>query len=132
MDADGSNLRVLPDDPREFAWSPDGTRLAYEGWSGVWVTSMDGSPPAEVRSFPARCDPDVVGSEVQFCGHDLTWSPDGSRIGLRTSKQGSVVVSAIDAAGSGDAERIDELTYRSWDGGSYSWLPLIAVQQLAP
>lgn len=61
-----------------------------------------------------------MGSQVQFCGHDLNWSPDGSRIGLRTSKHGSVVVSAIDADGSGDAERIDELTYRSWDGGSYS------------
>jgi hypothetical protein len=31
-----------------------------------------------------------------------------------------VVVSAIDADGSGGAELIDELTYRSWDGGSYS------------
>ena len=120
MDADGSNVRVLPHDPREFAWSPDGTRLAYEGWSGVWVTTMDGSAPAKVGPFPARCSPDVVGSQVQFCGHDLTWSPDGSRIGLRTSKHGSVVVSAIDADGSGGAERIDELTYRSWDGGSYS------------
>lgn len=129
MDADGSNVRVLPHDPREFAWSPDGTRLAYEGWSGVWVTSMDDSAPAKVSPFPARCNPHVVREQVQFCGHDLTWSPDGSRIGLRTSKQGSVVVSAIDADGSGDAERVDELTYRSWDGGWYSYLPLIANQQ---
>jgi hypothetical protein len=30
------------------------------------------------------------------------------------------VVWAIAADGSGDAERIDELTYRSWDGGWYS------------
>jgi Tol biopolymer transport system component len=120
MDADGSNLRVLPDDPRHFAWSPDGARLAHEGWSGIWVSSMDGSPPVEVASFPDICDPDVVGSEVQFCRHDLTWSPDGSRIGLWTLKQESVVVSAIDAGGSGDTEPIDELTHSSWDGGSYA------------
>jgi hypothetical protein len=44
-----------------------------------------------------------------------------SRIALRTYGDGSVVVSAIDADGSGDAERIDELTYRSWGGGGYSW-----------
>ena len=120
MDADGSNVRALPHAQREFAWSPDGTRLAYEGWSGVRVASMDDSAPAKVGPFPARCDPEVVGAEVQACMHDLTWSPDGSRIGLRTSKHESVVVSAINADGQGNAERIDELTFRSWDGGWYS------------
>jgi len=121
MDADGSNVRALPDSPREFAWSPDGTRLAYEGWSGVWVASMDGSAPAKVGPHPARCR----GSLEQQCHEDVTWSPDGSRIGhlsyiYEDIDDRSVVVSAIDADGSGDAERIDELTYRSWHGGSYS------------
>jgi Tol biopolymer transport system component len=129
MDADGSNVRDLVDyfDPgREsggVALSPDGTRLAYADASGpggklrIWVAPMDGSAPAEIGIPPtASC----VNKDL-LCDLELTWSPDGSRIAIRTYGDGSMVVSVIDADGSGDAVRIDELTYRSWDGGGYSW-----------
>lgn len=120
MDADGSNIRVLTQDfgPMGVAWSPDGTRLAYVDASGtdetVWVASMDGSAPTEIGSPPAVSCGDL------FCEEDLTWSPDGSRIAFRSAGGGSVVVAAIDADGLGDAGRIDDLMYRSWDGGWYS------------
>jgi Tol biopolymer transport system component len=120
MDADGSNIRVLTQDfgPMGVAWSPDGTRLAYVDASGtdetVWVASMDGSAPTEIGSPPAVSCGDLL------CEEDLTWSPDGSRIAFRSAGGGSVVVAAIDADGLGDAGRIDDLTYRSWDGGWYS------------
>jgi Tol biopolymer transport system component len=120
MDADGSNVRVLIDDfdPMGVAWSPDGTRLAYVDGSGsdgaVWVASMDGSAPTEIGSPPA------ASCAALLCDDDLTWSPDGSQIAFRTAGDGSVDVSAISADGLGDAGRIDDLTYRSWDGGSYS------------
>jgi Tol biopolymer transport system component len=114
MDADGSNARVLLDERigPGLAWSPDGTRLAYKDGSGVvWVTSMDGSAPTEIGPLSASC------GEVLFCDEDLTWSPDGSRIALRIARgDGSVDVSAINADGRGEAERIDELTFRSWGG----------------
>jgi len=117
MDADGSNVRVLLDGygGAGIAWSPDGTRLAYEDGSRpvVWVAPMDGSAPTEIGPLSASCG-------ALRCQENLIWSPDGSRIALRSAGQGSVDVSAIDADGQGDAERIDELTYRSWDGGSYS------------
>jgi Tol biopolymer transport system component len=117
MDADGSNVRVLLDGygGAGVAWSPDGTRLAYEDGSRpvVWVASMDGSAPTTIGPLSASCS-------ALLCQEDLVWSPDGSRIALRSAGQGSVDVSAIDADGQGDAERIDELTYRSWNGGSYS------------
>jgi Tol biopolymer transport system component len=138
MDRDGSNVRVLSDcyacddvpPATRVAWSPDGTRLAYEDGGSVWVAPVDGSAPTEIGSPPAAsCDAIIV----LTCDEDLTWSPDGSRIASRTDAGGvspgasgttlggsSVVVSAIDADGSGGAELIDELTYRSWDGGSYS------------
>jgi dipeptidyl aminopeptidase/acylaminoacyl peptidase len=120
MDADGSNVRVLTEDfdPMGVAWSPDGARLAYADGSGsdraVWVASMDGSAPADIGSPPA------VSCGALLCNDDLTWSPDGSRIAFRSAGGGSVDVSAIDADGQGDAGRIDDLTYRSWDGGWYS------------
>jgi Tol biopolymer transport system component len=119
MDADGSNVRVLVDDfdPAGATWSPDGTRLAFaeglrHGKVRIWVASMDGRAPAEIGSLSPAC--------IYRCGHDLTWSPDGSRIALRSTGRESVDVSAIDADGQGEAERIDEITFRSWDGGSYT------------
>jgi Tol biopolymer transport system component len=130
VNADGSNVRVLVDDfgpagvqfepAGGVAWSPDGGRLAYY-WSEpdqkvqISVAPMDGSAPAEIVSLVASC--------AGGCG--LTWSPDGSRIAFRTAigvpipGDGLAVTSAIDADGQGDPVRIDELTYRSWDGGGY-------------
>ena len=121
MDADGSNVRDVVDevDPMDVswsAWSPDGTRLAFAEASQpdeeirIWVAPMDGAGPAEIGSLPlAGCTYD------EECG--LTWSPDGSQIAFRKLKG---EVSAFDANGAGEVGLIDELTYRSWDGGSYS------------
>lgn len=115
MDADGSNVRVLDDDfdPLGVAWSPDGARVAFADESAtrivrIFVAPMDGSAPAEIV-VP------IPGCVFNYnCG--LTWSPDGSRIAFHTRQRAFV----IDADGRGEAEPIDELTYRSWDGGSYS------------
>ena len=65
MNADGSRVRVLLDNfesggflaRNRFAWSPDGTRLAYADFSGpderelrIWTVSLDGSAPSLVAS----------------------------------------------------------------------------------
>jgi Tol biopolymer transport system component len=114
MDADGSNVRLPDDDfdPLGIAWSPDGTRLAFADGSAaqmvrIFVAPMDGAAPAEIVLPIAGC------AFSYNCG--LTWSPDGSRIAFHTLNRAFV----IDADGRGEAEPIDELTYRSWDGGWY-------------
>jgi WD40 repeat protein len=127
MNADGSGVRVLLDNfesggflahnpfaHNRFAWSPDGTRLAYAHFSGpderelrIWTVSLDGSAPSLVASqAPDVCCPS--GSVV--------WSPDGSQIAFRTSGTSFVM---INSDGTGDVRAIDELTYLSWGDGSY-------------
>jgi Tol biopolymer transport system component len=118
MDADGSNVRVVDEfDPMGVAWSPDGTRLAFAEASEpdeeirISVAPVDGAAPAEIGSLP------LAGCTYYFeCGR-LTWSPDGSQIAFRKLKG---EVTAFDANGAGEVGPIDELTYRSWDGGWYS------------
>jgi Tol biopolymer transport system component len=114
MDTDGSNVRVLDDDYDGLgvAWSPDGTRLAFADGSAaqmvrILVAPMDGSAPAETVLPVAGC--------YYNYNCDLTWSPDGSRMAFHTRHRAFV----IDADGRSEAEPIDELTYRSWDGGWY-------------
>ena len=127
--ADGSDLRLLdnivasqwpvwiPSLSVGTAWSPDGTRLAYTSLSGpdprklqVWTVSVDGSAPSLVAS---RCCVSDGGGAV--------WSPDGSRIAFETEPPGDLPhpFLVVNADGTGETGEIDELTYRSWLGGSY-------------
>jgi Tol biopolymer transport system component len=118
-------------------WSPDGSQIAYTilcpgascpegsnlrsqfdaqpnrfggGSAGLAIADADGS---NVREFGfAASGPWHPGVSAI----DLTWSPDGSQIGVETPDG----FAAIDADGPGEADPIAELTYRRWDGGSYS------------
>jgi Tol biopolymer transport system component len=126
MDADGSDVRVLADNyhPIGLAWSLDGTRLAFgqgvqaDGAISIWVVSMDGTDPAEIGFVP------LDGCTYAYkCG--MTWSPDGSAIAFGKDEGEDSVIAAdgSDKAKifrSGEADLIDELTYQSWAGGSYS------------
>ena len=52
------------------------------------------------------------------------WSPDGSQIGVELEYEGGTANVhlehlAVNADGTGEPLKIDELIYRSWDGGSY-------------
>jgi Tol biopolymer transport system component len=114
MNADGSDVRLLAEGYELIlaAWSPDGSQLAFaEGSQStdirILVAPLDGSDPAEIESVP------FVGCIYNYeCG--VTWSPDGSAIGFHKDNGED---SMIAANGSGEAEPIDDLTYRSWAGG---------------
>jgi TolB protein len=77
MNADGSNQRPLRDAspvvPFNFAWSPDGTRLAYED-GDVYVIAVDGNDPAvnvSVNKAPGSFD------------KEPNWSPNGGQLIVR-------------------------------------------------
>jgi Tol biopolymer transport system component len=124
LNPDGSGYAILPiDDPTLNValgvWSPDGARLASEGWddgnstrNGIYTRrASDGGGLLRVTSNP-------------FGGHDIPgdYSPDGFRIvfvrtnDLRKSGNGAAFVVNTDGSG------LRQLT--PWGmGGSPSWSP---------
>lgn len=122
MDADGSDIRLVADDSNSFgfAWSPDGTRLAFgsetERGARIQVTTMDGAAPAQIGSVGLNnCFRTSWGGKFEC---SVTWSPDGTQVAFRKGETGQVTV--FDAAGAGEVGPVDELTYLSWDGGWYT------------
>ena len=120
LDADGSDIEVVAEDENVsgFAWSPDGTRMVFTGDHGaVFVAPADGSSASLVASLP-----------IDGGATNPVWSPDGSRVALSVEPGREHPVTypsdrafVIDVDGTGDAQPIDELTYASWNGGSFCW-----------
>jgi dipeptidyl aminopeptidase/acylaminoacyl peptidase len=113
MDADGSDLHVLLDDPlpgfiRHLVWSPDGTRLAFDiedygdtERTGIYVVHAAGS---DVRlAIPGGSTP--------------SWSPGGSRIAYQRiagSATGTLEIANLDGT------HVETFGY----GGAGPWNPL--------
>jgi Tol biopolymer transport system component len=118
LDADGSDIEVLAEDENVsgFAWSPDGTRMVFTGDHGaVYMAPADGSTASLVASLP-----------IDGGATNPVWSPDGSQVAFSFEPGRDVPVTypsdrafVIEADGSGDPEPIDDLTYASWNGGSF-------------
>jgi Tol biopolymer transport system component len=81
INADGSGLRQLTDDPAEDgrpAWSPDGTRIVFNsnrsGSYDVWVMNVDGTGQTRLTADAG----DNWGPR---------WSPDGTRIVFNSNRR---------------------------------------------
>ena len=138
MNADGSDLHVLLEGEQDAGgptgWSSGGDRIVYQlsipigdGFpyedcfencspgpyfdSEVWTVSPDGSNAIKVFDSDG-CDMDP--SDMGVSGDALpVWSPGGTQVAYNAC--GVWVVANAD--GTGEAQPIDGLVYRSWAGG---------------
>jgi Tol biopolymer transport system component len=117
MNADGSALRRIARVHNEVdhcacpAWSPDGTKIAYEaaeagGKPDIWVMNADGTGRKQLTHDPARDEnPD--------------WSPDGTQIAFYSERTGNGQIWVIGADGSGE----HRVTHDRWYDQAVRWRP---------
>lgn len=110
MNADGSGVVGLPITttlfPGGLSWSPDGSKIAFEGAGGLYTVNVDGSGTAEVTSGILASSP--------------AWSPDGSRIAFTcVVDAGNSDICVVNADGTG----LVRLTSDPGDDHHPSWKP---------
>jgi Tol biopolymer transport system component len=105
MDPDGSNVVRLTNSPAAEgapAWSPDGSRIAFES-----ATATLRHAEGVFWGKPEICVMDADGSDIvrvtDMAGHKNSapaWSPDGTRIAFTSDRDGNSEIYVMDADGS--------------------------------
>jgi len=134
MNADGSDLHALiegQDACCGMRWAPDGSRILYQlslnqpgesfKWhSQSWTVSPEGVDPAQIF------DSIQCGSEAAMNDTLPAWTPDGSQIAYNAC--GSWKTASAD--GTGDAQPISQLLWRSWMSSGLTGEDLAGIGQI--
>jgi dipeptidyl aminopeptidase/acylaminoacyl peptidase len=133
MNADGSGLRELVKTYRldsAFAWSPDGTKVAYAtdgdtpGGPRFQIRTVSLEDPTPVLVYESPIAPgswNVCVPVPDGTRNSPVWSTDGTNIAYRIGCNDAwgATYHAVNADGSGDERPIDAVLYHSWRGGWY-------------
>ena len=114
MNADGSNVRRIVDDPEYDVapqWSPDGRKILFmtgrNGNFDVYVMNADGTEQKNLTADHEKSD----GSPV--------WSLDGHNIAFSRRIEGKDQIFVMDA----DGQHLKRVTHNSANHGSLGWSP---------
>jgi len=89
--AGGAAKRITDEyhDARQPSWSPDGKRIAFQGYRDgtwrIWSVTPDGGDPTAMTSGP-------------FDDREPVWSPDGRKIAFSSDRSGNYDVWVLDVA----------------------------------
>ena len=146
MNADGSGAKQILTKASEPSFSPDGTKIAYYGWSdGIFVANVDGTNSKKILGEsssgflswshdgrwiafsvrPGRAGniatdaiaPDGTGRRPVVVGWSPSWSPDDTQVVFQTCRGSDCGI--FKAASSGG----DAIPVIADDGGLAAWSP---------
>lgn len=131
MNSDGSAKKELSSKSDWHpVWSPDGSKIAFtsgrKGAPGIYLINPDGS--GEVRLTRSRHE-----SAGQYSEDDVSsWSPDGSKIALTSTRGGGPAIYTMDADGRNQKRLVGRRPGKDEDANSPAWSPdgnLIAFER---
>src|SRR5579862_212171 len=110
MNADGTNPKLLVSQAFGAVWSPDDTKLAYEGPdNNIWTIHADGSAAVQLTAIPSgSCS----------AANAPVWSPDGTKLafGMTNLCGGGDTIWTMNADGSNQVSYPGSSFIYSWGG----------------